>query len=169
MERPNAGRGGGHQEEPQEAQTRKLRARASGFQLHRRNPQSGRRPKKNDEPSTPSPKPPIKPIQIASMIEVVGANKQPDKNASANGHQHDQTYQQQTQYASAPLKEEVIAKLNEFINFMEAVHTIEDNMANLQGFKGTVIEAANAAKEIAKTAPHTWATVAAKPPSPKPP
>jgi len=107
------------------------------------------------------------------MIEVVGANKQPDKNASANGHQHNQTYQQQTQYASAPLKEEVIAKLNEFINFMEAVHTIEDNMANLQHelqeVKGTVIEAANAAKEIAKTAPHTWATVAAKPPSPKPP
>ena len=71
---------------------------------------------------------------------------------------------------SVPIKEEVVAKLDEFINFMEAVHTIEDNMVNIQRelmeVKGRVIKAAKAAKETAKMAPHMWATIATKPRAP---
>jgi hypothetical protein len=125
-----------------------------------------------NEPSTPtrpSPNPATKPAEPASTIKVSKPVSSPIKTLIQTAIRMIKRSKNKlsTQKQSAGLRDEVVGELDEFINFMEAVHTIEDNMANVQRelkeVKETVIEAAKAAKETAKTAPHAWAAIAAKP------
>jgi len=67
---------------------------------------------------------------------------------------------------SAAVAREVIPELDDAISFIEALQTIEDNMATvkreLKQVKEAIIETANATK----AAPKAWATVAAMPRAP---
>jgi hypothetical protein len=126
----------------------------------------------NDEPSTPCPKPAAKPVETASMNDVLEPASNPMKTLMQTAISMIKRSRNKlsTQNKSVGLRDEVLGELDEVINFMEAVHAIEDNMTNvkreLKEVKETVIEAAKAAKETAKTAPHTWAAAAAKPRAP---
>ena len=123
----------------------------------------------NDEPSTPSPKPIAKPVETTSTIDAMEPASNPMKMLmqTAISMIKRSRIKLNMQNLSAPLKEEVLAELDEFINFMEAIYAIEDNMANtqreLKEVKETIITAAKVAKQTAKTALHAWTTVAANP------
>jgi hypothetical protein len=125
----------------------------------------------NDKPSTPtrpSSRPTAKPVETPSTNDAPEPPNNPSKMLlqTAIGMIKRSKHKIVGQRVSATLRDEVILELDDVINFMEALQAIEDNMATvkreLKEVKETIIETAKAAK----SAPNTWATVAAMPRAP---
>ena len=88
----------------------------------------------NDESGTPSPKPAAKPVQTASTNDALEPASNPMKmlmQMAISMIKHSRN-KLDVPKLSLPLKEEVVTELDELIDFMEAIHTIEDNMVNVQ-------------------------------------